>query len=380
MEYRPFGRLGFKVSALGFGCMRLPVRGGRNDVDEAAAVEMIRFAIDQGVNYVDTAQPYHGGASERVVGLALEGGYRSRAAVATKMPVWLVEKPADFDRLFDEQCERLRMSRVEFYLLHDLRATRWKKMLDLGAIPWLERQRAAGRIGEIGFSFHDKYEVLREILDGYGGWTFCQIQYNFIGEDVQAGTKGLKLAAERGLGVVVMEPLLGGALANPPPPIRKLWDESPGRPDPADIALRWLWNRPEVSVVLSGMSTLDQVKRNLASACAAGVGRMGTAELDVVARVRDAYQALHPIPCTQCGYCVPCPHGVAIPDTLELYNIGLTFGGNALSLYRALYGNMPAEQNASACEACGECEPKCPQQIPITQWMPRVHEELSKKP
>ena len=377
MEYRPFGRLGFRASALGFGCMRLPTLGKPEDVDAPAAIEMIRHAIDLGVNYIDTAYPYHGGHSERVVALALEGGRREQVALATKMPTWLVNQPEDFDRLFNEQIERLRTPRIDFYLLHNLQAGSWQKMRDLGAIAWLEKTRAAGRIGEIGFSFHDTFDVFKDILDAYNGWTFCQIQYNFVNEDVQAGTAGLRYAAAKGVAVVVMEPLQGGVLAQPPESVGRLWQEAGG--DPVDVALRWLWNKPEVSVVLSGMSHLEQVRQNVRSACASGVGTMTPAELDLVARVAAAYKSLNPVPCTKCGYCLPCPHGVAIPENFELYNNALTFGGTARQLYRTLYSMMPPDRRADACRACAECEPRCPQHIKVSQWMPQLHQEMTDK-
>ena len=379
MQYRRFGHLDFEVSALGFGCMRLPTTGKPEQIDEPAAVEMIRWAIDHGVNYIDTAYPYHGGNSERVIGKALDGGYRDKVALATKMPIWLVEKADDFDRFFDEQCERLRTERIDFYLLHNLQAPTWPKIRDLGAIAWLEKARADGRIGPVGFSFHDRTDVLKEILDYYSGWSLCQIQYNFVNEDVQAGTRGLEYAAGKGLAVVIMEPLFGGTLAAPPEAVQRVWDTAPGSPSPVDMALKWLWNKPEVSVVLSGMGTLQQVKENVASAGASGVGTMTQAELQLIARARDAYGALNPIPCTQCGYCMPCPNGVAIPDNFQLYNNAVVFKGSSRQLNRNLYNDMPAGKRAEACIQCGECEEKCPQKIAIGEWMPRVHEALAKK-
>lgn len=376
MPHRRFGRTGYDVSALGFGCMRLPTAGKGGAVDEAAAVEMIRWAFDHGVNYADSAYVYHGGQSERVLGKALEGGYRARVAVATKMPVWMVEKPADFDRFFGEQCERLGTDRIDFYLLHNLQAPSWPKVRDLGVLGWLEKMLACGRIGHAGFSFHDAFDVLKDIVDATDLWSFCQVQYNFVNEQVQAGTRGVEYAAARGLGVVVMEPLFGGTLARPPEAIRQVWDAAPGRPDPADVALRWLWNKPEVSVVLSGMSALDQVQRNVASACRGGVGALGPDEAALVARVRDAYRGLNPIPCTRCGYCLPCPQGVAIPENFGLYNDAQVHQGSTAGLNRNLYAALPATARAEACVACRECEPKCPQGIAISEWMPRVHAAL----
>lgn len=373
MEYRSFGNLSFKPSALGFGCMRFPLQAGGPDVDEPAAIEMLRYAIDQGVNYVDTAYPYHNGASERIVGQALRDGYRAKVAVASKMPVWRVQALDDMDRLFAEQLQRLETDRIDFYMFHGLNEGTWKRMREMEAVRWFEKTRKEGKIGQFGFSFHDGFETFQTILNDYDGWAFCQIQYNYMNENEQAGTRGLELAGQRGLAVIVMEPLLGGALASPPEPVRGVF----GPADPVDLALRWLWDRPQVSLVLSGMSSLEQVKQNLAIASASGAGRMSAAEKDLIARARQEYEKLHPIGCTQCGYCQPCPKGVKIPVVFRLYDQGHAVGKNLLGLNRALYKQLPEDQRASACAACGECEAKCPQHLKISQWMPRVHEVLA---
>ncbi len=239
---------------------------------------------------------------------------------------------------------------------------------------WLERTTAAGRIGHLRVSFHDRTEVLEDVLRGFDGWDFCQIQYNYVNEDVQAGTRGLEFAAERGVGVVVMEPLFGGVLACPPPDIQALWDQAGAAP--VDAALRWIWNQPGVSCVLSGMGSMEQVRQNLRSAEASAPGNMTPDQLALVARVRDRYKELNPIPCTHCGYCMPCPHGVGIPDNLQLYNNALIFRGNAEGLNRNLYRDMPPARRAAACTDCGECEPQCPQSVPIRQWLPKVDEKF----
>ncbi|MEJ5197925.1 MAG: aldo/keto reductase, partial [Anaerolineae bacterium] len=253
MKYRTFGRLGWQVSALGFGAMRLPTIGGDpTQIDEAEATRMIRYAIDHGVNYIDTAYPYHGGNSERLLGRILQDGYRERVHLATKMPCWMVESAADFDRFLDEQLARLQTDHLDLYLLHGLRAERWQKVRDLGVREWAERKMAEGKFRRLGFSFHDSFETFKQILDEYDGWGMCQIQYNYMDEQHQAGVRGLRLAASRGLAVVVMEPLRGGLLAGSPPAnVQALWDAAPVRRTPADWALQWLWDQPEVSVVLS---------------------------------------------------------------------------------------------------------------------------------
>jgi len=377
LKYRRFGKLDWKVSALGFGTMRLPVAGDDEaEVDEAEAINMIRYAIDHGVNYIDTAYGYHDGNSEIVVGKALEGGYRDRVKLATKMPSWLVNSQADMDRIFREQLCKLQTQRIDFYLIHGLNRQRWVRMRELNVFGWLEKAIADGKITHLGFSFHDEYEVLKDIVDAYDNWTLCQIQYNYENEDVQAGTEGLKYAAGKGLAVVIMEPLLGGSLANPPDDIRTIWDSA--KKTPVDMAFQWLWNKPEVSVVLSGMSTMSQVRQNIRSACASGVDRLTKDDLDLIAKVQHAYKQINPIPCTKCGYCMPCPNGINIPRNLELYNQAFTH--NKLLSSRFLYtqGSMPESQRAGACEACKKCEEKCPQHIGISEWMPRIHEELSR--
>lgn len=377
MVYRELGNLGITVSALGFGAMRLPVRTTSADIDEPLAISMMRYAFDHGVNYVDTGYNYHEGNSEKVVGKALWGGYRSKVLVATKMPVWLVESLADCDRILEEQLGRLETDRVDFYLLHNIQKRTWLKARSMGITDWCEKVMSDGRIGHLGFSFHDSLDVFQEILDDYDRWSFCQIQYNYVNEDVQAGTAGLELAAKRGLGVVVMEPLFGGSLATPPEGVREIFRAADGNRSPADWALHWLWNKPEVSVVLSGMSTMDQVMQNVASAAVSGVRSMLPEEEAVIKSVQERYQQFNPIPCTTCGYCLPCPNTVDIPRNFELFNNATVFGGNSASLSSSLYAQMSPERTAGNCRQCGECEARCPQSIEIRKWMPRVHARLA---
>ncbi len=376
MRYRRFGKSEREISVLGFGAMRLPTRADDTDVDQDAAVEMMRLAFDSGVNYVDTAYPYQGGNSEVAVGRALADGYRDRVLLATKLPVWQVENLDDCRRIFDEQLARLQTDRIDCYLLHCLQKNSWSKMRDMGITHWAESLQADGRIGQFGFSFHDSYQVFTEIVDAYD-WSFCQIQYNLVNEDVQAGTEGLQYAAGKGLAVIVMEPLFGGTLANPPEPIQKIWAAGGRQFRPADLALRWLWNKPEVSLVLSGMSTLRQVQENLASASHAGGRWLDEEEAEVICRVQEKYKELSPIPCTKCGYCMPCPNGVNIPLNFELYNNATLFKGSSVLLCRNLYNGLPENERAAACEQCGTCEDMCPQDLRIGDLMQRVAEEFS---
>jgi len=375
VEYRKFGKLDWQVSALGFGCMRFPTTGKPEDIDEPEATRMLRYAIDHGVNYVDTAYPYHGGNSELVVGRALQDGYREKVRLATKLPCWKVETFEDFDKYLDEQLQKLQTEQIDFYLLHSLNEKSWHKVRDLDVLKWAETAIADGRIAHLGFSFHDQYAVFREIVDAYDGWTFCQIQYNYMDVENQAGAKGLRYAASQGLVVVIMEPLMGGRLVDPPAPIESLWDTAVQKRTPVDWALQWLWSQPEVAVVLSGMSTMKQVEENVASADVSAINSLSPAELALIERVGAKYRRLSPIPCTQCGYCMPCPNGVDIPRNLTVYNQGAMY--EKLDQSRETYNIwIPEANRASACIHCGECEEKCPQGISISEWMERVHAVL----
>jgi len=376
MKYRRFGKLDWKGSALGFGAMRLPTKGDdSSNIDEPEAMKMVHYAIDHGVNYVDTAYPYHGGNSELFVGRALKGGYRDKVKLATKLPCWLVESADDFDKYLNEQLQKLQTEHIDFYLLHGLNGERWPKMRDLGIMERAEKAIADGRIGHICYSFHDKCEVFKQIVDAYDGWTMCQIQHNYMDIENQAGTEGLKYAVSKGLAVVIMEPILGGRLVNPPQPIQDLWDTAPIKRKPADWALQWLWNQPEVSLVLSGMSAMRHVEENVASAAASGIDTLTEEELALVAQVREKYEELCPIPCTQCEYCMPCPNGVNIPRNFEAYNEGAMY--DKPDHGRRVYSQwIPEAERASACIQCRECEDKCPQSILISEWMPWVHAVL----
>jgi predicted aldo/keto reductase-like oxidoreductase len=377
MQYRRFGQLNWEVSALGFGAMRLPIIDkDSSKIDEAEATNMIRYAFDHGVNYIDTAYPYHGGQSEIVVGKVLQEGYRDKVKLATKLPSWLVKTKTDFDTFLNEQLTKLQTDQIDFYLLHGLNKTRWSELSALGVIESAERAIAEGKIGCLGFSFHDDFFTFKSILDAYNGWAFCQIQYNFMDITNQAGTRGLRYAATNGLAVVIMEPILGGRLVDPPRPILELWETAETKRTPADWALQWVWDQPEVSVVLSGMSSIKHVIENIASADSSGVCSLSQDELDLIDSVRIKYNELSPIPCTKCEYCLPCPNGVNIPRNFEFYNQGIMY--DKIESARQGYNNWFAEEErAHNCIECLECEDKCPQFIHITEWLPKVHDLLS---
>jgi predicted aldo/keto reductase-like oxidoreductase len=342
---------------------------------------MIRFAIDNGINYLDSAYFYHDGRSEVIVGRALQDGYRQQVKIATKIPCNFIQAAEDFERIFNEQLIRLQTDTIDFYLLHGLNKISWKRMQELKVLHWAEEKMAKGYIKYLGFSFHDKFEIFKEIIDTYTGWTFCQIQYNYMDIDYQAGTQGLKYAAERGLAVVVMEPMRGGRLSKEPPQeVAKLWARTATYRSPTEWALLWVWEHPEVSVVLSGMSSMQQLTENLAVAERSGPGVLTSNELTVVEKVRQAYRKLSSVPCTGCGYCMPCPNNVEIPRIFELYNDAIIYNDPILSrmFYSGRFGLKP-EQRADKCTACEECIEKCPQQIPIPEWLQKVHDFMCPK-
>jgi len=354
--------------------MRLPHEDSEDEIDRPVAIELMQYAFDRGVNYVDTAYAYHGGNSELVVGEALANGYRERVYLATKMPVWEVESYTDFDRLLDEQLAKLGVDYLDFYLLHALRGPRWDKVRDLGVLDWVRRPLSDGRIRHLGFSFHDSYDRFVEILAEYD-WEFCQVQYNILCEDVQAGTRGVTYAAENGVALVIMEPLYGGSLAQPPDVVRAVLEADGSSHSIVDLALRWLWDKPEIGVVLSGMNTLEQVQQNLLSAERSGVGSLSPDERELIGRIQDAYRTLSPVPCTKCRYCMPCPNGVDIPRNFEMYNQAMLHEPGR-TVNRINYAHMTEAERAAACIACRECEEQCPQGIEISAWMPKVDELL----
>jgi len=373
MKFRNFGKLGWKVSVLGFGAMRLPtIDGDAGKIDEPEAIKMIRYAIDHGVNYVDTAYPYHRGTSETLVGKALKDGYRDRVKLATKMPTWLVNSQQDMDKYLGEQLDRLCMDSVDFYLLHGLDGERWQKLKALNVLKWAERKLDEGKFMHLGFSFHDEYAAFKKIIDNYDGWTLCQIQYNYVDSEYQAGTKGLKYAASRDLAVVVMEPIAGGRLAvKPPSEIQALWDTADVRRTPAEWALQWVWSHPEVSVALSGMSAMEQVVENVKSASRSGPNSLTKKELDLINLVSQKYKALGFVGCTGCRYCMPCPEGVDIPQIISLYNE--YYAKDRDDAVKSKYWeHITQESQAKRCARCGKCEELCPQQLPIKEILNRA--------
>ncbi|MDD1712172.1 MAG: aldo/keto reductase [Methanoregulaceae archaeon] len=374
MQYRMMPKAGVELSILGFGCMRLPVRDN-GQIDEPKATGMIRYAIDHGVNYVDTAYPYHNGESEPFVGRALSDGYRDRVHLATKLPSWLIRSREDMDTYLNEQLFRLRTDHIDFYLVHGLVKPFWENLSALNVTEFLDDAIADGRIRYAGFSFHDNIRLFREIVDAYD-WTCAQIQYNFMDEHYQAGTVGLQYAARKGLGIVIMEPIRGGLLAKEIPGITEIWQKAPIRRSPAEWALDWVWNHPEPTVVLSGMSSPAQVRQNITAAEDGLPCSLTKRELALVKKVKNAFKKRLVIPCTGCGYCKPCPHGVSIPECFEFFNRGHIYDdkGETSQIYTLFLGGVldGIPSFASLCKECGECEEKCPQGLPIRENLKKV--------
>ncbi len=380
MLYRTMPKNGDQLSALGFGCMRLPMQDGH--IDEPRAIAQIRQTIDSGINYLDTAWPYHNGESEPLLGKALLDGYRDKVRIATKLPSWLIRSREDMDRYLNAQLEKLQTDHIDYYLLHTLDEQLWNRLAALGAKDFLDTAKKDGRIRNAGFSFHGLPQDFAPIVDGYA-WDFCQIQYNYLDEEFQAGTRGLKYAAAKGLGVVVMEPLRGGNLAAPTPPaaIAAIWGESETRRSPVEWALRWVWNHPEVTVVLSGMNEENHIAENLRIADEALPDSLTDSELALVRRAGATYKELMQVGCTGCAYCMPCPAGVHIPKCFDMFNKLSMFGDPQTvkafylsTVSGAVTGSAPGF--ASQCVACGECLEKCPQGINIPEVMARAADAL----
>lgn len=378
MKYRAFGKDGWHVSALGFGAMRLPLVAGTDNVDEEQSITLLRGGIDRGINYIDTAYFYHDGKSESVVGAALRDGYRQKVRVATKLPVHLVQSRDDVVRFFDEQRKRLDIDRIDYYLFHGLNKKNYETMVALDLISEMNRLKDNGGIAHIGFSFHDTFSVFKQIIDYYGDWDMCQIQYNYMDIHNQAGIKGLQYAASRKIPVVVMEPLLGGRLTRPVPAVAELFEKSTVDQSAATWALSWVLNHPEVATVLSGMNALDQLDENCSVADSVLPSSLDDEVLQTLSQARTLYNKRTIIPCTQCNYCMPCPEGVEIPWNFSEYNSGKIY--DDVSGPRFVFKTfMKPKQRASACIACGKCEERCPQKIKISEWMSKIHKVLGEE-
>ncbi len=374
MNYRQ-DKYGNKLSILGFGCLRFPQKLGRIDMEETE--REIKLAIEQGINYFDTAYIYSG--SEAALGEILERNQlRDKVNIATKLPHYLIKNPSGLDKLFAEELRRLRTDHVEYYLMHmlnDIEA--WQRLKDMGIEAWIAEKKRTGAIGQVGFSYHGNTEMFCKILDAYD-WDFCQIQYNYLDEHAQAGRRGLHYAHEKGIPVIIMEPLRGGKLVKYlPTAARDIFEKHPVKRSPAEWGLRWLWNQPEVTVVLSGMNSDAMVRENIRVASQVQIGEQGAEEEALYARVVKAINENVKVGCTACGYCMPCPRGVDIPGTFAIYN--RWYGEDKAGAFKEYLKCTTFRKNstaASQCIGCGKCEKHCPQGIEIRKNLKEAQKAL----
>ncbi|MGI6747953.1 MAG: aldo/keto reductase [Anaerovoracaceae bacterium] len=371
MKYRNFPASGKQISLLGFGTMRLPVEDAAKsvNVNEAEAIRIIRSAIDRGVNYVDTAYNYLGGNSEVVLGKALKDGYREKVFVADKMPIWLLKNESDLERLFNEQLKRLDIDYIDMYLIHNVNAISWeKKVLKYNVLDFFQKKKDEGKIKHIGFSFHDEFDLFQKVIDSFP-WDFCQIQLNYMDAEFQAGIKGLKYASSKNISVIIMEPLKGGKLTDIlPPSVEAFWAKAPIKRTPAEWALRWVADFPEVLTILSGMSTMEQVDENIRILSEADPNSLTETEHELIKNVADEYNKLIKYSCTACKYCMPCPVKIDIPTVIGLCNEWYIYHGSP-KVKSDFELWIPPKSRPSVCTACKSCEKSCPQQLPISDIM-----------
>lgn len=376
MQYVKFPTLGINVSRFGMGCMRFPKAGdgkGKSITDEAESIKMVRYAVYNGVNYFDTAHVY--GDSEKVLGKALSGGLRQKVIITTKSPVFKIKKPEEFEKILAEELERLQTDYIDFYLLHALDKRSLEKVKKFGLLEKLDRAKKDGKIKYAGFSFHDDKNLFKEIIDSYK-WDMCQIQLNFMGEDYQAGVEGLKYAASKEIGVVIMEPLLGGLLGeNVPQDIVDMWNQSGIIRTPAEWGFRWIANFPEAIVILSGVSTMEQLKEDIKIFEDALPNSLTQKEIGIYKEIKKLYDSKLKVGCTGCAYCMPCPSGVDIPAVFRHYN-NTFMGDPAVQRERYRSWLCAGEMDASQCSGCGQCEEECPQHIPIIDKLKEAHEHM----
>jgi uncharacterized protein len=378
--YRQMGKTGDKVSILGYGCMRFPKKG--RGLDEERASRQLISAIEQGINYFDTAHMYNNGRSESILGKTLAQGYRDKVKIATKMHPLFVHTYQDMENIIDHQLKRLQTDHIDYYLMHSMiNAAEWKMLQQLGVEQFIEKARQSGKIGRIGFSYHGQIADFKKIVDDYA-WDFCQIQYNYMDEHHQAGTEGLRYAAAKGLGVVIMEPLRGGHLVGKmPDSIKSIWDKAEIKRTPAEWALRWVWNHPEVSIVLSGMNEESHIAENIRIANEALPLSLSNDDLKIIDEVKLTYKKMIKIGCTGCNYCMPCPSGVNIPFCFNTYNSLYLFNEPSYRfIYLGFTGGMEGGKPsyASLCRNCGKCEEKCPQRLPIRQHLEQVSADMER--
>lgn len=376
MQYRTmrFGSGEDRVSLLGFGCMRFP-KTEEGKIDQVRAGKLLDTAIKAGVNYIDTAYPYHDGESEPFLGRVLARYPRNQYFLATKLPVWKADTKEEAQALFEEQLGRLQVKYIDYYLFHALNRERWDKVVKSGMLPWAEQLKREGRIRHLGFSFHDEYEVFREIIT-YRQWDFAQIQYNYMDRDIQAGDRGYELAGKLGIPLIAMEPVKGGTLASLPREAEEIFSAAGADAGAPSWAFRWVGTHPNIKVILSGMSTPAQVEDNLKSF--SPFTPLSQEEMTVVEQASQAIRRRIKNSCTACRYCMPCPAGVDIPGNFAIWNEGSMYGIEE-EAGKAFKEKQEAGAGAEKCIRCGKCEAVCPQGLPIRDDLEKLCRDLGKK-
>lgn len=370
MRYVNLEKTQLSVSALGIGTMRFPLVDGTSILDEDAAIAVIRYALQAGINYIDTAFTYHNGDSEIVVGKAIKGFQRDKIVLTTKCPVWEIHSPNDFERILESQLKKLDIDYLDCYLFHALESERWERIKKLGLLEKAEKAKSKGLIRHIGFSFHDNLLTLLKIINEYNAWEICQLQYNYVDTNKQAGTEGVRYAKEKGLDVIVMEPLHGGRLVNPPEQVANILKHSKS---PIEWAFDFLFDNSNIDVVLSGMSSIEEIDRNICYSDSAFRNMLNDIEHEMFLEAKRIYDSMSKVMCTSCGYCMPCERQLNIPIIMAAYNkSGSTNYRNAKLDYDKI---LP---NASDCIACKKCENKCPQKIEISKEMKHIEETFKK--
>jgi predicted aldo/keto reductase-like oxidoreductase len=379
MLYRENPQNKEKISILGYGAMRLPQKGMKINYEEAK--QQLLHCINKGINYLDTAWPYHNGESEKFLGRVIaEEGIRDKVKFADKLPPWLLKSHDDMEKIFNVQLERLQTDYIDYYLMHALDGGAWDNLKKMDVFSFIKKIKDSGKVKNIGFSFHGEAKDFIRIVDDYD-WDFCQIQYNILDERTQAGKAGLEYAAKKGLGVIIMEPLRGGNLANTmPKEAAKIYSSAPIKRSNVEWALRWIWNHPEVLCVLSGMNNLEHINQNIEIANEAKANSLTEKELNIVSRVAQAYRSAMKVPCTACQYCMPCPFGVNIPESFQNYNNYHMFGKKFMSkaMYHMMQGKLTKDTSslASLCKNCGKCVSHCPQSIDIPNELKHVKKDM----
>ncbi len=384
MQYRTMPNSNDKLSILGYGCMRLPTSIGGSAstfIDKEKALKQIRYAIDNGVNYLDTAYPYHLGASESFLGkYVLQDGYREKVNIATKLPCFIINNKEKIEDIFNKQMQKLQVNCIDYYLLHSLDGNAWDDMLSYDIIDFMDKVKREGKVRYMGFSFHGKRNKFKKIVDEYN-WDFAQVQFNILDKNFQAGLEGIEYAHSKGLGIIVMEPLRGGSLVGKlPKEVQRIYDNAAIKRSPADWALRWIWNHPAVTVVLSGMNEDVHIKENIKIASEVLPDGLTDSEINIINDVRETYRDLMKVACTGCGYCMPCPANIDIPSAFKNLNNYYMFSKLAAKMSHMRYAGLQTEDGkthwTNSCLDCGKCEIACPQGIKIREEFKHVRKDI----